>query len=205
MKNLQVFSALEDNTICNSFSLERVTVHSAKACFFPRRTFPRPPKPRLQWKSPQMSMDQHGDSKQKREVWDLYGSTAALIFPTHLWFSTQPKTLCTSVCSLALVPGMFLSTCISAFLSFHILPFLSAGDCISPAVGQLVWTSPLLVLLVQTSPPLILHLHAAITGVSQEESTWKAVAYPTANILSGDCHPPSCQDVHTDCRGRLLD
>lgn len=138
MKNLQVFSALEDNTICNFFSLERVTVHSAKDCFFPKRTFPRPPKPRLQWKSPQMSMDQYGDSKQKREVWDLYGSTAALIFPTHLCFSTQPKTLCTSVCSLALVLGMFLSTCISAFLSFHILPFLSAGDCISPAVGQLV-------------------------------------------------------------------
>lgn len=30
MENLQVFSALEDDTISNSFSLERVTVHSAE-------------------------------------------------------------------------------------------------------------------------------------------------------------------------------
>lgn len=30
MENLQVFSALEDNTISNSFSLERVTVHSVE-------------------------------------------------------------------------------------------------------------------------------------------------------------------------------
>lgn len=30
MENLQVFSALEDNTVSNSFSLERVTVHSVE-------------------------------------------------------------------------------------------------------------------------------------------------------------------------------
>lgn len=43
MENLQVFSALEDNTISNSFSLERVTVHSVENCLLlllPKKDFP---------------------------------------------------------------------------------------------------------------------------------------------------------------------
>lgn len=43
MENLQVFSALEDNTISNSFSLERAAVHSVGGCVWlllPKKDFP---------------------------------------------------------------------------------------------------------------------------------------------------------------------
>jgi len=43
MENLQVFSALEDNTISNSFSLEGATVHSVEDCILlllPKKNFP---------------------------------------------------------------------------------------------------------------------------------------------------------------------
>lgn len=43
MEILQVFSALEDNTTSNSFSLERVTVHNVEDCILlllPKKNFP---------------------------------------------------------------------------------------------------------------------------------------------------------------------
>lgn len=65
---------------------------SAYNCFFPR-TFPQPPQPWLQWKPPQMSKDQNGNCKQKREVWEQYSRVAALVLPSSIWFRDQPKIL----------------------------------------------------------------------------------------------------------------
>lgn len=91
MENLQVFSALEDNTISNSFSLERAAVHNVEDCvglILPKKNFPTPPLTRTAVEiTTDVRMGQNGNCKWKREVWEQHSRVAALVLPTHLWFT----------------------------------------------------------------------------------------------------------------------
>lgn len=87
--------------------------------------------------------EKYGTCKAAQQLWS---------FPLTSDSALSPRPFVPLAAAWPLSPACF-SVCISAFLSYYILPFLSAGDCISPAVWQLVWSSPPPVLLVWTSPP----------------------------------------------------
>lgn len=92
MENLQVFSAREDNTAPNSFSLERMTVHRAEDCSSQELSHGLPNQDcngnHCRWPRAGMAIAE-------MEGWEKDGSctAASLNLPTHLWFRAQSKAL----------------------------------------------------------------------------------------------------------------
>ena len=76
MENLQVFSAWEDNTAPNSFSLERMTVHSAEDCSSQELSHGLPNQDcdgnHCRW--PRIGMVIANRDGRMGEGWDLYSS-----------------------------------------------------------------------------------------------------------------------------------
>lgn len=93
MENLQVFSALENNTISNPFSLESNSSQCGGLHTIDSSQEELSHGPSLRWKSPQMSKDQNGNCKQNRDVWEQCSRVAALVLPTPLWCRAWHKFL----------------------------------------------------------------------------------------------------------------